>query len=268
MSKKLVPIVPIGESGNTKQIPPSKHWVFTLNNYKDSDIYDLRNNSSVKCLSMQEETGESGTPHLQGYIEFVKKVRPKSVFKHLSPHWEKCRNIKASIEYTQKAESRTGKQYLKGIRKIRKLKTLRYDQLYDWQREITDIANTEPNDRDIYWYWESIGNVGKSALVKYLVRNMGALLVSGKSKDIKYQLMSIKDKMYPDIIVYDIPRAARNYVNYVALEEIKNGLFCSSKYESQMVDMPVPHIICFANFEPNLVDTMSLDRWKISEIQM
>jgi len=267
MKQKLVPIVPIGGSGNTKQIPPSKHWVFTLNNHNSSDIDDLMNNSSVKRLSMQEETGESGTPHLQGYIEFVKKVRPKSVFKHLKPHWEKCRNIKSSIEYTQKVESRTGKQYLKGIRKVRQIKVLSEIQLYDWQREITDITNEEPDDRTIHWYWESIGNVGKSALVKYLVVKHGALLISGKSTDIKYQIANIKNQEYPDIILYDIPRCSRDYVNYKALEEIKNGLFCSSKYESQMVIMPVPHIICFANFEPN-IDTMSIDRWKISEIQM
>lgn len=256
----------MGKSGNTKQISPAKHWVFTLNNHSKDDIDIIMKCSSTKRVSMQEETGEAGTPHLQGYIEFVKKVRPISVFKSFKAHWEKCNNIKASIEYTQKEDTRTGKQFMKAIRKIRKVKVLREDQLFPWQREILKITEEEPDDRTIHWYWDKKGNVGKSALVKYLVVNHGAMLISGKSADIKYQIATVKNKEYPDIILYDIPRTSEGYINYSAMEEIKNGVFASSKYESQMIIMPSPHIICFANFEPNL-DSMSKDRWKVTKLR-
>ncbi|GAC77826.1 replication protein, partial [uncultured marine virus] len=142
MVKEIVPIVPIKKSGNTKQISPAKHWVFTLNNYTEQNIYALRNDSSIKRLSMQEEVGESGTPHLQGYLEFYLKKRPKSVFKEFSPHWEPCKSIKAAIAYTQKLDTRSGKIYLKGIRLIRPLKI--YQPKYRWQIEIDNFVDTEP----------------------------------------------------------------------------------------------------------------------------
>lgn len=117
-----------------------------------------------------------------------------------------------------------------------------------------------PDDRTINWYHDDKGNVGKSALVKYLCMKENAMLISGKGADIKFQISTAE--FYPDIIVYDIPRKSRGYVNYTALEEIKNGIFSSTKYESKMVIMPTPHIYCFANFEPDF-GAMSEDRWNV-----
>ena len=58
------------KSGNTKQISPSLNWCFTVNNYNSEDIQMfLKSDSSiVPKFVFQEETGESGTPHLQGYL--------------------------------------------------------------------------------------------------------------------------------------------------------------------------------------------------------
>lgn len=253
-----------GKFGNTIQISPSKHWVFTLNHYTKENIDLLCSDSSIDQLSMQEETGESGTPHLQGYLKFKTKKRPLSVFgKHFKAHWEKCKNVASAIEYTQKEDTRTGKQFVRGMRIVRPLKCLRREQLYEWQRDIVNQVEEIPDDRTINWLWEDIGNVGKSALVRYLVIKHGALLVSGKGADIKYLIS--QQKQAPDIIIYDIPRTAECYINYTALEEVKNGVFCSSKYESKMFVMNPPHIFCFANFEPNY-DAVSADRWRVKEI--
>ncbi|AXQ65671.1 MAG: putative viral replication protein [Cressdnaviricota sp.] len=253
-----------GKSGNTIQISPSKHWVFTLNNHTENDINFLMDCSSIEQLSMQEETGENGTPHLQGYLKFVTKKRPLSIFGNVfKAHWEKCKHVCSAIEYTQKAETRTGKQFVKGLRIVRPLKCLKKEQLYDWQTSVVSIIEQEPDDRTIHWYWEDIGNVGKSALVRYLVLKHNALLVSGRGQDIKFLIS--QQAQPPDIIIYDIPRTAENYVNYTALEEIKNGVFCSSKYESKMCVINPPHIICFANFEPFL-EAVSADRWCVTNL--
>jgi len=252
-----------GKSGNTRQISPSKHWVFTLNNHTLENINEICESSSIKRYSFQEETGPSGTPHLQGYLEFLTKLRPKNVFKNFSPHWEKCKRIKEAIIYTQKESTRTGKQYLKGIKRHRPLQCLAYKDMYPFQKRIVDLCNTEPDDRTINWLWEDVGNVGKSALVRHLCINAGALLVSGKASDIKYQIANCRED--PEIIIWDIPRTAQNYVNYCALEEVKNGCFASNKYESKMVIINSPHIICFANFEPDY-HKMSMDRWNVTNI--
>ena len=253
-----------GKSGNTKQISPSKHLCFTLNNHTNENINRLMDDSSIEQLSMQEETGESGTPHLQGYVKFKTKLRPLSIFKNdFKAHWEKCKHIKEAIIYTQKSDTRTGKQFVRGLRIVRPLKCLKEEQLYDWQRGIVELAETEPDDRTINWYWETTGNVGKSAIVRYLVLKKQALLVSGKSADIKYQIACCKQP--PNLIIWDIPRAAKKYINWTAIEEIKNGIFCSSKYESKMVAINPPHIFCFANFEPDL-SIVSEDRWNVIEL--
>lgn len=253
----------IGKSGNTIQISPAKHWCFTLNNHTKEDIDNLMVCSSIQRLSMQEETGESGTPHLQGYIEFKKKLRPVGLYS-FKAHWEKKKGtILQAITYTQKEDTRTGRQFLRNIRKIRLVECI--TNLYPWQRGVEKIVESIPSSRTVYWFWEPIGNVGKSAMVKYLCLKHQAMLISGKSADIKYQIANCKEGQYPDTILYDIPRSSEGYVNFGAIEEVKNGVFSSTKYESKMVIMPHPHLICFANFEPDLYQ-MSKDRWKVIRI--
>lgn len=62
-------------------VPPSGPrfmWCFTLNNYTDEEytkISDLIHSVKVKAGVVGKEVGETGTPHLQGCISFVKKIR-------------------------------------------------------------------------------------------------------------------------------------------------------------------------------------------------
>lgn len=258
-----------GKSGNTKQISPAKHWFLTLNNYTKEAIEHFCSDSSITRYCFQEEVSPTtGTPHLQGHFEFRYKIRPVGYFTGTpceGGHWEKTQNRKAAVIYCSKIDTRGGGTYIKNFPKnlFRKVKVLTVNELYPWQKEIVDICQEIPDDRTIHWIWESDGNKGKSALVKYLVVNHHGMIVSGKSADIKYQLATAD--LPPDIILFDIPRNKANHVNYNALEEIKNGLFSSTKYESKMVLIPSPHIFCFANFEPNY-EAMSMDRWKITKL--
>ena len=257
-----------GKSGNTRQISPAKHWFLTFNNYTKDAIEFFCADSSIIRHCFQEEVGETGTPHLQGHFEFENKIRPSGYFKGTpceNAHWEKTKNRKASIRYCSKLDTRSGGTFIKGFPRslFRKVTCLKRSEFYEFQEDIVKLCETEPDDRTINWYWEAEGNRGKSALVKYLVMNNHAMLVSGKSADIKYQISNAE--FPPDIIIYDIPRTAKYHINYNALEEIKNGIFSSTKYESKMCIIPSPHIICFANFEPDTT-MMSADRWNIINI--
>jgi hypothetical protein len=86
----------------------AKNWCFTLNNYSDDDTNRINSlierNRNVKYLIYGKETGESGTPHLQGLICFGDKLR-LLVVKTLigsNPHLEVCRNVSASLRYCKK----------------------------------------------------------------------------------------------------------------------------------------------------------------------
>lgn len=64
----------------------SNYWCFTLNNPTDNHISlldDIGNNKS-SYLIYQKEIGLNNTPHLQGYIEFDKRIRFSQVKKLLT----------------------------------------------------------------------------------------------------------------------------------------------------------------------------------------
>ncbi len=258
--------------GNTKQISTAKNWVFTYNNYKDEDIIKIidiisSNNSGSKYI-FQEECGDSGTRHLQGYICFGKKLRPMGLFKEfIGIHWEKCKNVKLAIAYCHKEETRCGEVY-SNIRYDKDIKVIGRAEFHPWQEEIAVILEEEPSDRTIHWYWEEVGNTGKTAMAKWLAVRKGALVLSGKGTDMKYGIVKFKEKngYFPEIIIFDIPRSCHNYVSWGAIEAIKNGMFFSAKYESEMCVFNSPHVVCFANAMPDM-SLLSEDRWRIKKIE-
>lgn len=79
----------------------SRCWTFTLNNYTEKDVQMFKD-FEKKYLSMGREIGESGTPHLQGCIIWLRNYTFKSL-KKLVPkaHWEKAREIDC-MNYTFK----------------------------------------------------------------------------------------------------------------------------------------------------------------------
>lgn len=97
-----------------------------------------------------------------------------------------------------------------------------------------------------------------------LCASYNALCVSGKSADIKYGIVSFKKETgyYPSIVLIDVPRCNCDYINYEAIEKVKDGLFFCGKYESCQVIMNSPHVFLFMNEEPE-INKMSVDRWNI-----
>ncbi len=94
----------------------SRNWCFTLNNPTVDQKHlwlhlatHLKWNERIVYVVMQEELSESGTLHLQGYIEMKNQTRMsrmKSLF-GAGYHWEKRRGTQAqAIEYCKKAETR------------------------------------------------------------------------------------------------------------------------------------------------------------------
>jgi len=65
-------------------------YLFTLNNYTPEEVDFLKSDDEYKYIIFGYEQGESGTPHLQGYIQFKSNKRITGLKKYLSrAHWEK-----------------------------------------------------------------------------------------------------------------------------------------------------------------------------------
>lgn len=81
----------------------SKRWCFTLNNYS-ADEYAAVCSIESTYLVVGKETGENGTPHLQGFIVFSSNKRLAAV-RRLIPraHWEVARGTsEQAAEYCKK----------------------------------------------------------------------------------------------------------------------------------------------------------------------
>ena len=266
--------------GNTKrQVSQSKYWCFT---YHMGDLEQIEKEfilqaDTISFYCVAQEYGKSGnTPHLQGYIEARKKIRPSELKLSKKIHWEKRRGTKQSnINYILKENGmyvasekvfkvKSREEYIKSI------KILDEGSLYDWEKEIISIVSEDPCERSIYWYWSEKGCMGKSTFCKYLVIKHNALVLDGCAHDMKYAVMQYleKHKRYPEIIVCDIARNVNiRKLDYTGYENVKGGLFFSGKYESGMCVGNNPHFFVFSNSEPIIDDTfMSRDRWKVKKL--
>lgn len=244
-----------------ERIAASLYWFATFNNYTEDELKILLTElEKCKMYAMQEELGSVGsTPHLQIKIAFEKKGRPMEYFTCKRIHWEKSRVWKG-WQYCVKDDTSNGRRWGKGVKVP---KPLICDEMYGWQLDVVAMVEEEPDPRKIFWFWEDEGKFGKSAMCRYLAIKKKALVVGGKAADMKAAIALMEDK--PEICVMDVPRSVE-HISYTGIEEIKNGIFFSSKYESGMVKMNFPHFIVFANCEPDY-SKLSKDRWVVRNIR-
>lgn len=69
-----------------------KHWTFTINNWTDQDETDLKDlfeAGEVAYLVWGREVGESGTPHLQGFISLKTRKDKRWVIDRIHGHIER-----------------------------------------------------------------------------------------------------------------------------------------------------------------------------------
>lgn len=269
--KKKVPKGSAVENGNTKsstaRISPALRWCFTWNNYISTapGMLNMKFREICEKFVFQPEIGANGTPHLQGAIWLKKKARPTSFGLPKAIHWELMRNEEASENYCQKSDTNNGKVYKWGFPVELKI----ISELRPWQVEVEKVCLNEPDGRTIHWYWESIGNVGKSSFCKYMYYTHGALVIQGgKLADIM-NIMFNANMNDINTVIIDIPRNNGNKVSYNSIECILNGMITNTKYETGIKIFNPPNVIVFSNYPPDLdEDNASKDRWKVTEIKV
>lgn len=132
-------------------------------------------------------------------------------------------------------------------------------ELRPWQDRIVQLLAGPIHPREIIWIYDENGGVGKSALAKHLVAQGAFYSSGGKYADILYSYELQR------VCVFNFPRSAADHVCYPVLESLKDGIITVSKYESCTRTFPVPHVVVFANFQPDR-SALSADRWCVHHI--
>jgi hypothetical protein len=147
----------------------------------------------------------------------------------------------------------------------KKVEESKYIVWNDWQQQLELELQTSPDPRKIIWYYDPIGNTGKTffAKWKYQLDKFTAIVLGGEAKNI-YHILSKRTENTNTIII-DMSRACQHLVDYALIENLKNGYFQSGKYDSKMIVIPIPHLVIFSNFQPN-ISQLSLDRWEVRRL--
>jgi len=292
----------IEQLGNTQSCSKIRKIAFSFFDWTPEIIRNMEQDwINHKYIFEEEICPETKRPHLQGWINHVNPVSFSAFIKkwkgiHVKEQYAKAKDYH-NIGYCSKDHFRCGNnlytnldiKYVKEcydkynaeqelkektkhkgkLQDILKQKALdllskKLEEPYEWQKDILSLIEEEPNDRTIHWYWSSEGAKGKSTLANYIILKYNGLSIPSKASDAYHAIIKAitEQDIEPKIIIIDVPRSSLGYLNYQAIENIKNGLITSGKYEGGMVAYPPPHVIVFANEEPDK-EKMSNDRWKI-----
>lgn len=135
----------------------------------------------------------------------------------------------------------------------------------EWIEYLMSILEKKPDPRKIIWVYDPKGNTGKTALCKYLmvtepqkyycVNQMGGMHHFGT-----IVREALKSEWNGGCMLIDLARDAQEKSFYEPLECLKNGMITSLKYVGGTSVFNIPHVVVFANFEPE-GDRLSKDRW-------
>lgn len=135
----------------------SRRWTFTLNNYKDHGWtewqYILKDRFQINAdyIVCEEEVGEQGTPHLQGYIRFKNAVR----FTTLQNKF----NGLAHLEVAQGTDEQNRNYCTKENGNILEIGTIQENmrgQKTDWNKLIDDFQSMDFTLFQVRWPKESL----------------------------------------------------------------------------------------------------------------
>ncbi len=135
-----------------------------------------------------------------------------------------------------------------------------------WQQSLLEMVKGPVDPRKFYWYHDYVGDTGKSYFARYLVACHNATIFThGKMADIAFAYA------LEPIVIFDLSRTCADKIDHIysLIENFKNGIMFSSKYESGTRIFTPPHVIVFANFIPDILDRgnkLSADRWQTHEL--
>lgn len=256
--------------------------IFNFENAEETleKIYD---HPTVKQVQGQVEVcPKTGKRHIQACLELNRKQRFTHVQK-LCPHGTHLEKSKAWAElqeYCRKEETRAegeeedvGPFAFPGV--VHRAHFEPQMALRPWQLHVRACLmhrHLGAPKRKVLWLHDERGATGKTEFVRYCRMKTALNTVcirGGNHNDIAHSLRTFMEdnEEGPDVVFLDIPREARAKVSYKFIEELKDGMVQSNKYESTCIDLlVVPHVIVLANSPPEQ-GMLSADRWVVREIK-
>lgn len=136
--------------------------------------------------------------------------------------------------------------------------------LRDWQLELKNELEDDPDDRNIRFMVDYCGGKGKSWFCLHMI--------GARFEEVQYLSIAKRDDLahmidtQKKIFLIDVPRDQMQFLAYPILEQLKNGIVSSPKYESGMKVMAGPcHVVVFCNENPDYTK-LSADRIKIKQL--
>lgn len=115
-----------------------------------------------------------------------------------------------------------------------------------WQQSLINTLEQPSDDRHIIWVYDPDGGIGKTRLARWLCDHKNAFYTNGgRSIDITYSYN------HQPIVIFDFVRESQEFISYSTIEQLKNGILSSNKYQSCLKRFKSPHVVVFANFEPS-----------------
>nr|AIR91896.1 Replicase-associated protein [Melon chlorotic mosaic alphasatellite] len=265
----------------------NRNWCFTLFQYILPLFTSLPDWANY-IVFQEEQCSSTGRKHIQGYVN-LKRPQRFSFLKNKfgdGVHLEIAKGSASSNRnYCTKDDTRTSGPWEFGVlaeqgsRKRKTMESFQEDpkemrlsdpKLYrrclatrvnkefsglvlpvldrPWQLLAEKVLNEGPDDRTIIWVYGSQGNEGKTTWAKSKIQAGWFYSRGGKGENIKYS--------YADHLghaVFDLPRQVEDVLQYTVLEEIKDRLIRSTKYEP--IDFNCSdkvHVVVLSNFLPQL----------------
>jgi len=253
-----------------------KKWCFTLNNPtngESSSLVDVFESEHVKYAVVGRETGESGTPHLQGFVWFTdrKSLRQAKAILSDRMHLEPTQGTdKQASDYCKKEGDYDEYGELPSV-----------GTKCQWERYQTWLlARTiPPSETEICLEFPSLyGRYRVAALQMSRLLCPIPLHVEGDlrpwQQDLEAILLDDPDDRTVHFRIdetkkyyfFDCPRGSLEHFQYSILEQLKDRVVFSPKYDSTTKLLHhKAHVVCFTNEFPDM-DALSADRYDVIEL--